>query len=110
MQVRTVSQKLLVTWNLPTKRTDGANLALAEIKSTEVATSANNGATYTVLASVPAGQTLSFERDFPDGAYKIRLVVIDTLDQRGTPAIGDFTVKTPPAPPAAPTFGEIKVS
>ncbi len=108
--VRVLAQSITITWTSPTRRTDGATLPVAQIASTEVALSTDNGVTYSVVGNVAPGATQTFTRpDLPDGSYKLRLVVIDTQGRRGVPAIGDAVVKTT-APPAAAVINSIVVA
>ncbi len=100
LEVRIVAKTMTISWVLPTKRTDNTALTLAEIKESEVALSADNGTTWSVLGTVANNVTQTFNRDLAPGPYKVRVVVIDTLGQRGTPAISDAIVTV--APPAAP--------
>jgi predicted phage tail protein len=95
-----VARSMTIAWALPTKRSDGTALPANEVKESEVALSADNGATWSVLGTVPNNTTQTFNKDLAPGAYKARVVVIDTLGQRGVPAISDAVVL--PAPPAAP--------
>lgn len=99
---------LTVTWTLPALRSDGATLPVAEIKTSEVSLSSDKGVTWTLLANVPPGQTQTLNKDLPAGEYKIRILEIDTANQRGVPAIGDALIL--PAPPAAPVITSIKVA
>lgn len=100
IEVYIVAKTLTISWALPTKRTDGTALALGEIKESEVALSSDNGSTWNVLGAVANNATQTFNRDLAPGSYKVRVIVIDTSGQRGTPAISDAVVTL--APPAAP--------
>ena len=97
-----MAKTMTISWALPTKRSDGSALTLAEIRESEVALSADNGSTWSVLGVVANNSTQTFNKDLAPGAYKVRVVVIDTLGQRGVPAIGDAVVTV--APPAAPVI------
>ena len=105
-----MAQSITIAWTIPTKRTDGSSLSAAQIASTEVAISADNGTTYSVIGNVAPNSTQTFTRpDLADGSYKMRLVVIDQQGRRSPPAIGDAVVKTT-QPPAAAVIASIVVA
>ncbi len=105
-----MAQTMTIAWTLPTKRSDGTALAAGEIASTEVALSSDGGLGYTVIGNVAPNATQQFARpDLVDGAYKVRLTVVDSAGRRGVPATGDAVVKTI-APPAAPVIASIVIA
>lgn len=92
---------MTISWVLPTKRTDGEAAPATEVRESEVALSADNGSTWSVLGTVATGSEQRYERDLAAGAYKVRVTVIDSDGQRGVPSISDAKVSK--AQLAAPT-------
>jgi hypothetical protein len=71
-----MTKSAVVTWVLPTNRTSGRPLDLNEVAGVDVWFSADLGANFVILGTVPPGnpQTRAIP-DLVDGDYIVRLVV-----------------------------------
>jgi len=75
-----------INWVLPTERESGRPLPLSEIAGTQVSLSADGGANWTQIDTVPAAdpQTVSVQ-DLDNGDWIVRFEVADTDGRIGAP-------------------------
>lgn len=101
MEFDAMTKSLRVTWDLPTERTGGGALPVAEIRDTIVEISADGGANYTALLPVSPGLPQEvFVPDLEVGSWQFRMTVFDITDQQSAPHIEVHVIvdDSPPNP------------
>jgi hypothetical protein len=72
-----MSKSVKLTWTLPTQRVGGQALPASAIGSVEVAISADQGANYVSLASLPPTATEFTQTELEGGTYFFQVTVVD---------------------------------
>ena len=82
-----------ITWNLPTVRASGGPLTVQELSGVRVEFSADQGANFVELITIPATDPQEhLIPDLEDGTWMVRLTVIDTDTQESLPVDTPFTI------------------
>jgi hypothetical protein len=87
-----------VAWTLPTTRQSGKPLSPADIAGVELAQSADGGANFGVIDTLPPTTTSTLVNELEPGDWYFRGVVIDTAGRRSSPVVKSISIAdtTPP--------------
>lgn len=85
-------------WVLPTTRQSGKPLAAEDIRSVEIAQSADGGQSFGVIDTFPPATLETLVNELEPGEWFFRGVVIDTANRRSNAVVKSITIAdtTPP--------------
>ncbi len=94
-----------VSWDLPTARESGNPLPPEKISGVILSLSADQGANFTVMDTIPPPATSHLLPDLTDGTWIVRLMVVDTDSRRSSVVDTTFVVdSSPPGPVENPSI------